>query len=1372
MSGQSAPPPAGRAPSTGASIPLPPPTRRLPPTVPQREATARQVSAATTARSSTVQVFRSAVGKKRARAGVKEDSQDQDDSEEDAPPGPRRSLRSGKGKAAVQPSTSSTSRSTNQRRTAAVPPDPTQGSVEAGPSKRVRIQSQTAATNSAWRRPKAVAGPRAGSSGVARAAGQDLRIHDLPTLTSPNDGTDAAGTKVHVHEYSDIELEFEMPPSGQKSSSALESRPESGSIILPIQKDVDTGPHNASLDATTQLSLLVQALTPGTSARMQRDREAALNELLEHIARTGALALPAEALIGLQTRAGPDLGEDAGLKGGDAVEDGEEGESIQQEGRARVTGDEMDEDDEEATISASTRKVSERPRRNAATRARGSYREDAGWTSEEEEPDRAPASGPTFGEVLGDLGMTSNQLRTVVKTAPLMPLSDARTVVQQLPALPAALPNDLKSARPAQLFKTLGDKIDLFSNGSVAVPSPTAHRAIIASLRVIEDVYLRCDRGKTPKLSGLLNSAEKKLPEARQGSILCEMADKACIFLASIYTFYRGQTAGNGASDLKGKTFGLFIDFALIAQQLPLDQVDSRDIAIRLGTTFADWDYNAKLRDLSFLFPPRLAAKQCAYATPAQVHVHADIVAIDRSLNAVRQHPSYQQFFSVLDAEIKELAGKLAAAGLHPDDAIRFTIRYQDNPELTANLISAWHASKVSVGGFAPVTHGLDIPNSPADWDILNSSINVAFWSPVIHEYLDRELKEACAAALEEKSDGSSAEGAVSDRKGNILTGLASFCSSISRRAGEEYALQDAQHLAAKSQLVQLAGSHYRTQFLPAAHYRTKEGLDAVVDLEQELPKVASLTADIIGLEAEKVLKPLLEFLRSQPVLEGISARPTVLKRPATDDHGSSARLHWRTRQDSYSTDCLTIDFPHTEAQETALRSRPQFVPDPVIEMVLERQYPPGASQEAAVELSSYFETNLPWTPLETIHSHARHVERYTAEVKAAPEQFQRLRNQLAAARFMLSAQSNAVSFGRTFLIAPAHDCVTLMTSLLRKLETRGATPAEIDDWSNFIVDLLALTALSARPAATSYLLPTYMSSQDLGVDFGDRMTQRILSEVVVLFNYASASLVVQFDDQHRVTPRGVDSLALRSYAATFDLLSHQCRCFACGSALFPTPENLPTIGNVHERRLSWTTSGRRRVADTAVWEEDELNDVWVESARCKCILPCLVECTARRVLSDASRATVSLLSSVNHRNCKTDRLRNDAVSVLPGVTSKPINIGVLTVIASTEQRAEDDEEEEDEECFHRAAIYLLAAKYERKGQSRPAEEHEDGRDSRGLKRPAPHVIEIFALFMLLGLIVSIWATPETKGKTLEELSGEDQDNFLQPTAPAGHARV
>ncbi|GAA5875324.1 hypothetical protein JCM3774_005779 [Rhodotorula dairenensis] len=63
-------------------------------------------------------------------------------------------------------------------------------------------------------------------------------------------------------------------------------------------------------------------------------------------------------------------------------------------------------------------------------------------------------------------------------------------------------------------------------------------------------------------------------------------------------------------------------------------------------------------------------------------------------------------------------------------------------------------------------------------------------------------------------------------------------------------------------------------------------------------------------------------------------------------------------------------------------------------------------------------------------------------------------------------------------------------------------------------------------------------------------------------------------------------------------------------------------------------------------------------------------------------------------------------------------------------------------------------------------------KDRGGTNNWVPHVIQIFALFMLLGLIVSIWATPETKGKSLEELSGEDQDNFLQQQPPAGHARV
>jgi len=41
------------------------------------------------------------------------------------------------------------------------------------------------------------------------------------------------------------------------------------------------------------------------------------------------------------------------------------------------------------------------------------------------------------------------------------------------------------------------------------------------------------------------------------------------------------------------------------------------------------------------------------------------------------------------------------------------------------------------------------------------------------------------------------------------------------------------------------------------------------------------------------------------------------------------------------------------------------------------------------------------------------------------------------------------------------------------------------------------------------------------------------------------------------------------------------------------------------------------------------------------------------------------------------------------------------------------------------------------------------------------HILEIFAFFMLTG-IFSTLLIPETKGKTLEELSGEDQDNFVR----------
>jgi hypothetical protein len=43
------------------------------------------------------------------------------------------------------------------------------------------------------------------------------------------------------------------------------------------------------------------------------------------------------------------------------------------------------------------------------------------------------------------------------------------------------------------------------------------------------------------------------------------------------------------------------------------------------------------------------------------------------------------------------------------------------------------------------------------------------------------------------------------------------------------------------------------------------------------------------------------------------------------------------------------------------------------------------------------------------------------------------------------------------------------------------------------------------------------------------------------------------------------------------------------------------------------------------------------------------------------------------------------------------------------------------------------------------------------------HLRQIFALFMLAGFFLS-WLIPETKGKTLEELSGEDrEDGFGKP---------
>ena len=42
--------------------------------------------------------------------------------------------------------------------------------------------------------------------------------------------------------------------------------------------------------------------------------------------------------------------------------------------------------------------------------------------------------------------------------------------------------------------------------------------------------------------------------------------------------------------------------------------------------------------------------------------------------------------------------------------------------------------------------------------------------------------------------------------------------------------------------------------------------------------------------------------------------------------------------------------------------------------------------------------------------------------------------------------------------------------------------------------------------------------------------------------------------------------------------------------------------------------------------------------------------------------------------------------------------------------------------------------------------------------------MQIFALFMLLGFILS-WLIPETNGKTLEELSGENDEDDLRRQA-------
>lgn len=55
-------------------------------------------------------------------------------------------------------------------------------------------------------------------------------------------------------------------------------------------------------------------------------------------------------------------------------------------------------------------------------------------------------------------------------------------------------------------------------------------------------------------------------------------------------------------------------------------------------------------------------------------------------------------------------------------------------------------------------------------------------------------------------------------------------------------------------------------------------------------------------------------------------------------------------------------------------------------------------------------------------------------------------------------------------------------------------------------------------------------------------------------------------------------------------------------------------------------------------------------------------------------------------------------------------------------------------------------------------------KDIGGTNQFVKHILEIFALFMLTG-IFSTLLLPETKGRTLEELSGEDQEGFVKGIA-------
>lgn len=51
------------------------------------------------------------------------------------------------------------------------------------------------------------------------------------------------------------------------------------------------------------------------------------------------------------------------------------------------------------------------------------------------------------------------------------------------------------------------------------------------------------------------------------------------------------------------------------------------------------------------------------------------------------------------------------------------------------------------------------------------------------------------------------------------------------------------------------------------------------------------------------------------------------------------------------------------------------------------------------------------------------------------------------------------------------------------------------------------------------------------------------------------------------------------------------------------------------------------------------------------------------------------------------------------------------------------------------------------------------------------NVFAVFAAFMFSGLIVTFLMIPETKGKSLEQLSNEDQRDFIRPRSMTSHVK-